>query len=304
VGTPEAGILTEAFEGERRGLLAHAYRMLGAYHEAEDVVQDTYLRALRGWEAFEQRSSVRTWLFRIATNVCLTQLDGRGRRLITTGLDDLDRPIEPFPTDPADPADLVTARESVRLAFVAGLQHLAPRQRAVLLLREVLAFSAIETADALDMSVPAVKSALQRARLRLAEAAPARDEVLDATSPRARELLAAYMAAWEKSDPTAFRDVLRADAAIEPVGAPASYVGREACLAFATPSMGAPGDWRMTSTEANGLPAAAVWFRGAPFGVAVLTVATDGILAVTLFGDPELVQTFTGGRHGPARSPG
>ncbi|MBG0564184.1 RNA polymerase subunit sigma-70 [Actinoplanes aureus] len=292
MGAPETGALTKAFEGERRGLFAHVYRMLGAYHEAEDVVQDTYVRALRGWETFERRSSVRTWLYRIATNVCLTVIEGRERRALTSGLgpDELAPLLEPFPTDPLD---LVTERESVRLAFVAGLQHLAPRQRAVLLLREVLAFSAAETGEALDMSVPAVKSALQRARARLAEVAPARDDVLDAASPRARELLAGYMAAWEASDADAFRDVLRADAAIEPVGSPTSYAGREACLAFATPSMGVAGEWRMVATEANGQPAVVAWFRGEPFGVAVLTVAEDGILVITLFGDPKLAETFT-----------
>ena len=292
MGAPEAGALTEAFEAERRGLLAHAYRMLGAYHEAEDVVQDTYVRALRGWETFEWRSSLRTWLYRIATNVCLNMIEGRGRRALSSGLgpDDLGLELEPFPTDPAD---LVIARESVRLAFVAGLQHLTPQQRAVLLLREVLTFSAAETGEALGLSVPAVKSTLQRARARLAEAAPARDDVLDAASPRARALLAGYMAAWEASDPDAFRDVLRADAAIEPIGSPTSYAGREACLAFATPAMGAPGDWRMVATEANGQPAAVAWFRGEPFGVAVLTVAEEGIVAITLFGDPKLAETFT-----------
>jgi len=292
MGAPEAGALTEAFEAERRGLLAHAYRMLGAYHEAEDVVQDTYVRALRGWETFEWRSSLRTWLYRIATNVCLNMIEGRGRRALSSGLgpDDLGLELEPFPTDPAD---LVIARESVRLAFVAGLQHLTPQQRAVLLLREVLTFSAAETGEALGMSVPAVKSTLQRARARLAEAAPARDDVLDAASPRARALLAGYMAAWEASDADAFRDVLRADAAIEPVGSPTSYAGREACLAFATPAMGAPGEWRMVATEANGQPAAVAWFRGEPFGVAVLTVVEEGIVAITLFGDPKLAETFT-----------
>ncbi|WP_328472910.1 sigma-70 family RNA polymerase sigma factor [Actinoplanes sp. NBC_00393] len=284
MGARAAGALTAAFSAERRGLLAHAYRMLGAYHEAEDVVQDTYLRALRGWEGFEERSSVRTWLYRIATNACLNVLDSR-RRSEVSGL-----VLEPFPTDPAD---LVTARESVRLAFVAGLQHLAPRQRAVLLLREVLAFSAAETGETLGMSVPAVKSALQRARARLAEAAPARDGVLDASSPRAQQLLASYMAAWEASDAEAFREVLRADASIEPLGAARVYTGREECLAFATPSMEGPGSWRMQATEANGQPAVVAWFRGEPFGVAVLTVAADGILMITLFGDPKLADVFS-----------
>jgi RNA polymerase sigma-70 factor (ECF subfamily) len=285
--------LTDAFERERRGLLAHAYRMLGSFHEAEDVVQDTYLRAARGWEGFERRSSVRTWLYRIATNVCLSALDGRGRRALPSGLgpatgdpaaapDPLDAAawLEPFP---ADPADVVAARDSVRLAFIAGLQLLPPRQRAVLLLRDVLAFSAAEAGEALGLSVPAVKSALQRARARLDEAAPHRDEVLEPSSPRARELLAAYMAAWEASDPEAFRRVLRADAAIEPVGSRAWFAGRDNCLAFAGPSMGAPGDWRMVATTVNDQPAAAAWFRGERFGTAVLTVTDGGISVVTLF---------------------
>jgi RNA polymerase sigma-70 factor (ECF subfamily) len=285
--------LTGAFERERRGLLAHAYRMLGSFHEAEDVVQDTYLRAARGWEGFERRSSVRTWLYRIATNVCLSALDGRGRRALPSGLgpatgdpaaapDPLDAAawLEPFP---ADPADVVAARDSVRLAFIAGLQLLPPRQRAVLLLRDVLAFSAAEAGEALGLSVPAVKSALQRARARLDEAAPHRDEVLEPSSPRARELLAAYMAAWEASDPEAFRRVLRADAAIEPVGSRTWFAGRDNCLAFAGPSMGAPGDWRMVATTVNDQPAAAAWFRGERFGTAVLTVTDGGISVVTLF---------------------
>jgi RNA polymerase sigma-70 factor (ECF subfamily) len=288
--------LTGAFERERRGLLAHAYRMLGSFHEAEDVVQDTYLRAARGWEGFERRSSVRTWLYRIATNVCLSALDGRGRRALPSGLgpaaDDPAAPPEPLDAGawlepfPADPADVVTAREGVRLAFIAGLQLLPPKQRAVLLLREVLAFSAAEAGEALDLSVPAVKSALQRARARLDEAAPNRDEVLEPSSPRARELLAQYMAAWEASDPEAFRRVLRADAAIEPVGSRTWFAGRDACLGFAAPFMGAPGDWRMVAATVNDQPAASTWFRGERFGTAVLTVTAGGISAVTLFTGP------------------
>ncbi|BBH68473.1 RNA polymerase sigma factor [Actinoplanes sp. OR16] len=281
MGATATRTLTEAFEAERRGLLAHAYRMLGSFHEAEDVVQDTYVRALRGWGTFEGRASLRTWMYRIATNVCLTVIATRER---SSG-----RVLEPFP---ADPADLVTARESVRLAFVIGLRHLTARQRAVLLLRDVLAFSAAETGEALDMSVPAVKSALQRARARLAEAAPDRDEVLDARSPRARELLAGYMAAWESSDIAAFRDLLRADAAIESIHTHSLYAGRPTCIAIAAPAMGTAGDWRMVASEANGQPAAVAWLRGEPFGIAVLTPTPDGIAMVTLFEDPTLATTF------------
>jgi RNA polymerase sigma-70 factor (ECF subfamily) len=298
VGTAEAGALTGAFERERRGLLAHAYRMLGSHHEAEDVVQETYLRALRGWTGFGHRSSVRTWLYRIATNACLTALDGRNRRALPSGLgppsaDPAAPPeplepaawIEPFP---ADPADVVAAREGVRLAFIAGLQYLPARQRAVLLLREVLAFSAAETGEMLGLSVPAVKSALQRARARLDEVAPARDDVLEPSDPRARVLLDRYMAAWEAADPAAFGRVLRADAAIEPVGSRVWFAGRDTCLEFAAPSMGAPGDWRMVPAVVNDQSAVAAWCRGEPFGLAVLTPVADGLAAVTLFGDPAL----------------
>jgi RNA polymerase sigma-70 factor (ECF subfamily) len=300
-------VLTEQLTRERRGLLAHCYRMLASWHEAEDAVQETSLRAWRGYPGFEDRSSVRVWLYRIATNVCLTALDGRGRRALPSGLgapanepgrqrpaappDPLDAPawIEPMPTDPAD---VVTVREGVRLALIAGLQYLPPRQRAVLLLREVLTFPAAEVADMLELSVPAVKSALQRARARLDEVAPSRDDVLELRDPRARELLDRYMAAWESADVGAFERVLRADAAIEPVGSRTWFAGRSSCLAFAGPSMGAPGDWRMVPVAANGQPAAVAWFRGEPFGLAVLTPDADGIARITLFGDPSLVDRF------------
>ena len=287
--TAEAGTLTDAFERERRGLLAHAYRMLGARDEAEDAVQETYLRALRGWDGFASRSSVRTWLYRIATNACLTALDGRGRRALPSGADGADGWIGPFPADAADPADSVTERESVRLAFIAGLQYLPPKQRAVLLLREVLAFSAAETGEILDLSVPAVKSALQRARQRLGEVAPRRDDLLEPDDPRARELLDRYMAAWEAADPVAFKNLLRADASIEQAGSAVWASGRDACLQFAVPSMGAPGDWRMTPVVVNGQLATATWWGGQAYGIAVLSLTHDGIVAITLFPDPALV---------------
>jgi RNA polymerase sigma-70 factor, ECF subfamily len=302
MGTAPAGTLTDAFEQERRGLLAHAYRMLGSYDEAEDAVQDAYLRAWRGWTGFEERASIRTWLYRIATNACLTALAGRGRRALPSGLGppsaDPSEPPAPLEAQawisplPADPADLVTAREGVRLAFIAGLQYLPPRQRAVLLLRDVLAFSAAETGEMLGLSVPAVKSALQRARARLDEVAPDRDQVLEPSDPRAREQLDRYMAAWEAADAGAFGRLLRADATIEPVGSRVWFAGRDTCLAFAVPSMGAPGDWRMVATVVNDQPAAAVWWRGNPFGLAVLTPTSTGVAAVTLFADPALTTPY------------
>jgi RNA polymerase sigma-70 factor (ECF subfamily) len=138
----------------------------------------------------------------------------------------------------------------------------------------------------LGLSVPAVKSALQRARARLSEVAPARDDVLEPTDPRARELLEGYLAAWESADLEAFGRVLRADAAIEPVGSRVWFAGRDTCLRFAEPSMGAPGDWRMRPMVVNDQPAVAAWCRDEPFGLAVLTVTAGGIAAVTLFADP------------------
>jgi len=204
MGATEVGELTGQLAAERRGLLAHCYRMLGSWDEAEDAVQEASMRAWRARDGFEGRSSVRVWLYRIATNVCLTALDGRNRRALPSGLGapSDDPAAEPVPAGPetwiqpfrTDPADVVEARADLRLALIAGLQHLPPRQRAVLLLREVLAFPAAEVAEMLGLSVPAVKSALQRARARLEEVAPTRESVAEPTAARARELLEGYMA--------------------------------------------------------------------------------------------------------------
>jgi RNA polymerase sigma-70 factor, ECF subfamily len=181
-----AGEFASETEPFRRELLAHCYRMIGSLDEAEDLVQETYLRAWRSYGTFEGRSSLRSWLYRIATNACLTALEQRGRRALPTGLggpaDDPDAPVspagpgvswlEPIPDarvvpDAADPAEAVMAGEGLRLALIASLQYLAPRQRAVLLLREVLGFPAAEVAEMLGVSTAAVKSALQRGRARL-----------------------------------------------------------------------------------------------------------------------------------------
>jgi RNA polymerase sigma-70 factor (ECF subfamily) len=300
---------TEPF---RRELLAHCYRMLGSAHDAEDVVQETYLRAWRGYRQFENRSSVRTWLYRIATNACLTALAHGSRRVLPSGLGaPADDPyVEPVPAPDVlwlqaipdawvaeDPAAVVTSRESLRLALVASLQHLPAQQRAALLLRDVLAFPAADVAAMLDISVAAVKSALQRARARLRDVSPNADEVIEPTEPRARELLEKYITAFENADTTLLEEALRHDAALEMVGSRTWFAGRSTCLPYLAGVVGVHGDWRMVAIAANGQPAAAAYRRDEDgvlraFGIATLDVTASGIARIVVFGDPGLVTLF------------
>jgi RNA polymerase sigma-70 factor (ECF subfamily) len=211
--------------------------------------------------------------------------------------------LEPIPDarvvpDAADPAEIVMAGEGLRLALIASLQYLAPRQRAVLLLREVLGFPAAEVAEMLGVSVAAVKSALQRGRARLGEAAPAPGRLVEPSDPRAREQLALYIAGFENADLTALEKALRADAEIEMVGTLTWFSGRVTCLRYLARVVGQPGDYLMTPTLANGQPAAAAYQRGddgryRAFGLGVLTVTGDGIAKITVFGGgPRLVESF------------
>jgi RNA polymerase sigma-70 factor, ECF subfamily len=305
---------TEPF---RRELLAHCYRMVGSVDEAEDLVQETYLRAWRSYGTFEGRSSLRTWLYRIATNACLSALEQRGRRVLPSGLggpaDDPDAlpglaepevawlgPVPDALVTPEahDPATHFAARDSVRLALVAALQYLPARQRAVLLLREVLGFSAGEVAATLGVSTAAVKSALQRARARLDEVAPSPESVIEPTEPHAQDLLRQYIAGFENADMTALEKALRADAAIELVGTRTWFSGKVTCLRYLAHVIGSPGDWLMTPTHANGQPAAATYYRTddgthQALGVAVLTIAPTGVARITVFrGGPGLVARF------------
>jgi RNA polymerase sigma-70 factor, ECF subfamily len=290
---------TEPF---RRELLIHCYRMLGSVHDAEDVVQETYLRAWRSYGEFENRSSARTWLYRIATNACLNDLQSGSRRMLPSGLGGPteDPYVEPV-AEPnvawlepiADPQAVVESRASMRLALVASLQHLPAEQRAVLLLREVLALPAADIAAMLGLSVAAVKSALQRARAKIKDAAPTPDEIIEPSDPRARDLLEQYIAAFENSDTAMLERVLRHDAALEMVGSRTWFAGRMTCVPYISSQvLGASGDWRMVATTANGQPAAIAYYRGEPFGLAVLTVTHSGISRIVVFGDPDLVRIF------------
>lgn len=296
---------TEPF---RRELLAHCYRLLGSFDEAEDLVQETYLRAWRSYAGFEGRSSLRVWLYRIATNVCLSALAHRSRRVLPSGLggptDDPDaatpdagpevRWVDPFPDSLADPATIVADRDGLRLALIASLQYLPPRQRAVLILRDVLAFSANEVADVLETTTAAVKSSLQRARARLDEVAPDAEKLAEPTEPAARALLAAYIAAFEHSDPALLTEVLRKDAAIEVIGTGTWFAGKTTCLGYLARVTFAPGDWRMLPTSFNGQPAAFAYLRDAEgvhraFGIGLLTATPTHITRITAFGDPAIV---------------
>jgi RNA polymerase sigma-70 factor, ECF subfamily len=297
----------------RRELLAHCYRMLGSPEEAEDLVQEAYLRAWRAYGTFEGRSSLRTWLYRIATNACLSALEGRGRRVLPSGLGapaDPDAPpvaaapgttwLGPLPDAllAPDPAAISTERDSVRLALVAALQHLPARQRAVLLLREVLGFTAPEVAAMLGVSTAAVKSALQRARARLDEVAPSPETVTEPTDPHARDLLRRYIAGFERADLAALEGALRTDAALDLVGTRTWFCGKATCLRYLAHVLGSPGDWLMTPTTANAQPAAATYYRADDdthrgLGVAVLTATPTGIARITVFpGGPDLLARF------------
>jgi RNA polymerase sigma-70 factor, ECF subfamily len=216
-------------EQHRKELTGYCYRMLGSPFEAEDAVQDTFLRAWRGFDRFEGRAAFRSWLYRIATNVCLDMLTGRQRRArpmdfgpavepVASNLNTLEETtwIEPIPTslvsDGTDPADLVAERDTIRLAFVAALQHLPARQRAVLILCEVLRWKASEVAELLETSVASVNSALQRARATLEEREIAPTDAPQAMDSEQKELLARYVDAFQRYDISALTSLIREDA--------------------------------------------------------------------------------------------
>ncbi|MFJ2578666.1 RNA polymerase subunit sigma-70 [Kitasatospora aureofaciens] len=316
---PSNAEFTALAEPYRPELLAHCYRMLGSIHDAEDLVQETYLRAWRGFDGFEGRSSVRRWLYKIATMACLTALETRSRRPLPSGLgapsDDhrvAVAPREPsvpwlqpapdarfsteFGTD--DPAAIVALRTGVRLAFIAALQYLSARQRAVLTLRDVLGFRTAEVAEVLDTTTAAVDSALRRARARLADAGPVADDLAEPDEEVRRGLLDDYVDAFTRADPDALVHLLRADVEMEMPPTPTWFTGRPAVLGFLSARILRPGLWRLTRTRANGQPALIVHHhvgdgRYEPYGIQVLTLIGDRIARITAFNDPALVATFT-----------
>ncbi|MET0233286.1 MAG: sigma-70 family RNA polymerase sigma factor [Kibdelosporangium sp.] len=293
----------------RRELLAHCYRMLGSVHDAEDLVQETYIRAWKSFEKFENRSSVRTWLYRIATNVCLTALDGRARRPLPAGLGNPDSDpsdplneqnevpwLEPFP-DAGDPAAIVASRETVRLALIAALQHLPPRQRAVLILRDVLKWRAAEVAEALETSTVAVNSTLQRARAQLDQVSPSADEVIEPTAAEQRELLAKYVSAFEAKDVAAIVALFTKDAIFDMPPYAVWYRGRENIGRHLTDTCPVgPGEMRLVPVSANGQPAfGTYWLRDGvhkAFNLVVLTLSKAGITHSTSFFDHALFARF------------
>ena len=293
---PDVEDFPEATDGFRRELTAHCYRMTGSIHDAEDLVQETYLRAWRAYAAFEGRSSVRTWLYRIATNVCLTALEGKDRRPLPAGLgtpsssagDQLVEStevswLEPAP-DPlvagetSDPAAIVAQRESIRLAFVAALQHLPARQRAVLILRDVLRWKASEVAEALETSEAAVNSALQRAHAQLAKARVTQDDVQPELDPQQQEMLDRYVKAFWDKDITAIVGMLTRDAVWEMPPFTGWYLGAENIgRLIDTQCPGGEHDMPMVATSANGQPAFGLYMRQpdgsfTPFHLQVLTL--------------------------------
>ena len=292
----------QELEQYRRELTAYCYRMLGSPFEAEDAVQETLLRAWRGLDRFEGRSALRSWLYRIATNVCLDQLEGRERRARPMDLGPAGEPvidnlrelsevtwIEPVPTDPADAA---VARETIRLAFVAALQHLPPRQRAVLILREVLRWRASEVAELLETSVASVNSALQRARATLDTAeisavSPALDEA-------DRDLLERYVQAFERYDIEALTHVIREDATQSMPPFDLWLSGRDDMFTWwFGPGIGCKGSRVIpAATEANGSPAYGQYKPDPaggyePWALQVVELSEGGVAELTFFLDTE-----------------
>jgi RNA polymerase sigma-70 factor, ECF subfamily len=302
--------LVEPFRSE---LLAYCYRMLGTVHDAEDLVQDTYLRAWRAREQYDEtRSSPRTWLYRIATNVCLTALEVRGRRPLPSGLVAAVEPLapfaggdnvpwlQPFPDsllNAGDPAGTVIDRSSMRLAFAAALQYLSARQRGALILRDVLSFSASESAEILGTTVVSVNSSLQRARTRLKEVGAENEKSSEPSAVEQRAWVERYMKAFENADVEGLKRLLTEDVLMEMPPMLNWFVGRDNYGQFMEWVFDKAGtDWQLRAVGANGQPGfAAYWRVGDGYQLHTLQVfgvTAGGISRNTVFQEPEIFASF------------
>jgi len=310
----EFALLTDQFRPE---LLLHCYRMLGSVQDAEDQVQETLLRAWRSYGSFEGRSSLRTWLYRIATNACLRAMEQRQRRPLPSGLgapnDDPAGPVgpaapgmtwlEPFPDallrpESADPAAVAAARSGLRLAMIAALQRLSVRQRTVLILRDVLGWRSAEVAELLGVSATAVNSALQRARDQLKREVPEADEISEPSGQADRALIGRYAAAIENADVAALVELLHEDATLEMPPMAGWFRGRDAVgLFLGNEVLTVPGVFTPVPAAANGQPALAIYRRAADgtrraYCVQVLTLRGSRIAGIVAFLDPGLFPAF------------
>ena len=292
-------------------MTGYCYRMLGSAFEAEDAVQETFLRAWRSFDGFEGRAALRSWLYRIATNVCLDMLNGRQRRALPMDLGPARSPdgpvggtlpevtwIEPVPDGlvvaDSDPAEVAVSRETIRLAFVAALQHLPPRQRAVLILCEVLRWKATEVAELLESSVASVNSALQRARATLAASSVSSTDPAPALDDSQRELLSRYVAAFESYDMETLTSLIQEDAKQSMPPYELWLSGRDDILRWwVGPGAGCRGSRVIPTMAANGSPAFGQYRPSAsgtgydPWALQVLEVANGRIVEFTFFLDTE-----------------
>jgi RNA polymerase sigma-70 factor, ECF subfamily len=312
------GRLVEPLRAE---LHAHCYRMLGSLHDAEDALQESLLRAWRGLPRFEGRSTVRSWLYRIATNACLDAIARRPKRVLPIDYGPPSEPqadpgeplvesvwIEPYPDETLGLDDAYAApearyeqREAVELAFVVALQHLPAKQRAVLILREVLGFSAREVAQSLETTVASVNSALQRARKTVDDRLPEQSQQATLRSlgnARIRRLVQAYVDAWARGDVDAVRAMLAEDAVMSMPPWASWWHGRETIAGFARTAMEFCADSRTVSTSSNGQPAVAYYHLDAetghykPAAIDVITFEGALIKEITAFASPEFFSGF------------
>ena len=314
--------LTEPY---RRELQVHCYRILGSFHEAEDMVQETFLKAWKRIETYEGRASFRAWLYKIATHTCLDFLDSkRSRRLLPYQTDPSSDPetilsptpemtwLEPLPDEwledvqAVDPESHYSESESISLSFLTALQLLPPRQRAVLILRDVLDFSAIETADVLEFTLSSVNSLLHRARKTLSENYQTTTTVEPLTDEKTQMLLDNYIRAWKNADVDGLVALLKWDAIIAMPPSPSWYRGRNAIAKFSRISYFGVGGmfpgkaknrWLLLPTRANGMPAFAIYQRDEQnrfqaFGLQILILQRGKISQMINFIDPNLPAQF------------